>query len=526
MIDNFSRSSDEGAILRAGEPTEEQVSAIRSRVARGEIDAEMLYVVPAEMSNTLIDSYCTWMTQTSLKNFAANVNAPGGRPATMHHMTHWGAPVGKWFAAVVEERAAAPKQRASDSVYARDFFERAPDTEQAVVETAFLTRKDSNLELIQDLDSGVIDRVSVGATVRLKDAPGSDLICDITNRSLFGRHGQERSEYMPGVVYQIGDDAIMATARYDKAVQREGAFVTLAGNEFATIRRGEPDDEDAMRARQLVYGFDALLVRHAQWLLREGKGQMGSEDVRRLEEVYGAHIVPGRSYHYGDDVGPSEGNVGRQTASEEPSHSASDDKSDAPDAAQDTRSDTMADEATALDAVRDFLGEDLSADLERYRADERGEWEMAARLLTAELAKATKEVAEAERRASEQDAVVRKGLGLADGEDLATGFERIERERAYGREARQAVMDDWAAAFIRAYDIAEDGFDRKAEEALRAGWTTAQVEAETARLVKLAGKNLEPGTTAKRTVDDVTGDDNADEETPRRSPAFAGLTRA
>ena len=484
MSDVFSRASRGDVILRTGEPSDEQLAAINSRISREPLTAEQLYVVPAEMSNTLVDEYATWMAPSSLANFAAGANGGRGLPAMTHHHT-WGTfAAGKWFAAVIEERASAPKRPKGAPLLARDVFGRYTGAEQRLVETAFLRRNERNEELIDGLESGVTDSVSIGATVNAMRAPGSDLICDITNLSLFGRGSDERSPYFPGVVYEIDGQPVLATARYERAIQREGSFVAIPGNSESLVQR-------------------------AADLLREG--QLPSEDAERLADVFGAALFPAKIYSIGETVRVG----GAPSPSDEPSREAGDDTDAATEGSPTNRSETMAENASALDAVRGFLGDDLAGDLEAYRAEGRSEWEMAARLQADELKRAAEANAEAERKASEQDALVRRALGLEPSEDLATGFARVEQERAYGREARTALMDRWEEAFVRAHDIEADGFDRAGEEALRAGWTTAQVEAEIKRLNKLAGRTLTAGTTSERSVDDPTSDDETT-ETPKR----------
>lgn len=176
-----------------------------------------------------------------------------------------------------------------------------------------------------------------------------------------------------------------------------------------------------------------------------------------------------------------------------------------------------------MDVVRAFLGDGLAGKLEAYRAEGRSEWEMAARVLAAEQAGVQSAADEVKRQADERDAVVRTGLGLADGEDLATGLARIASERQYGQAARAASLDALCESYVRAHGVA-DGWDKAAYLARRASWSPADIDAERAELDAVATRAFKAGSTAGVTVNDGSGDAPATKSGVKR--VVPGFTNA
>lgn len=520
---NIVRTIAEGAIQRAGEPTPEQLAVINRRLSRTPLTAEQLYMVPAEMTNTLVDSYLTWMHDTALDTYAGNVRAGRGLPMMIHHQTYGAFAVGRWFEAQLEDipTAQVPRRPSGTIPLARDVFERKEGPDRRLVEIGRIVRglahgAAANDDIVAAIDAGDIDSVSIGATLNPVKAPRANIVCDICDCSMLWRRG-EACTHWPGVVYEVEKiGPVMATARYVYTVQREGSLVSIPANDTALIQR----------AAELAAG-----------------GHMSEEDARRMEEVYGANILPAR-YHSlpnpepGSTVSPpgsASPGAAEPAASFEVVRAADDptapgDDPDpttepaAPVADHGERSDPMPNEnapaaapaPSAMDEVRRFLGNELAAQIEAYRAPDRGEWEMAARLLREREQRADQRLTDLQRTVAER-------LGQAEGEDLATCLARVDREREMGRQARGAALDDLVRAYVRAHNLVADGFDREKYLRRAAGWTLEDIRDETETLERLAKGRLTPGTTAPRTVDDPDkGDETTDKPArPAHNPAFS-----
>lgn len=511
-----------GDVLRAGPPTDQQLRIINGRLSVTPLDAERVFVVPAEMSNTLLDSYLTWMHDTALETYAANVRTGRGIPMMTHHLTYGAFGVGRWFEAVLEDMPASSTARrpAGTVPLARDVFGRKEGPERRLVEIGRIVRGLAhgavpNDAIIDAIEAGDIDSVSIGATLNPIKAPKANLYCDICDTSMLWRRGDACTHY-PGVVYEVDKiGPVMATARYVYTAQREGSLVSIPANDTALIQR----------AADLAAG-----------------GYMSPDDARRLEEVYGANILPARSYSLpAATANGAEGTmaIGDRWAAFDIRAGEADGtpSGDDPDATTDPaatpaghgeRSDPMPNDPapaaapapSAIDDVRRLLGNDLTAGLEAYRADGRGEWEMATRMLHALFARS-------EQRLGDLTRTVAAGLGQAEGEDLATVLARVDREREAGRQAREKLLGDLVRAHVAAHNLAEVGFDREKFLRRASAWTLEDIADEIDTLGKLRRAQLTPGTTVPRTVDDPDrapdGDGAADPKParPAYNPAFS-----
>lgn len=449
--------------------TSEQLARI-NRITRRPVAVEDLYVFPAVVSSTDVDDYFTWMDPSSLANGARAANSPRGLPLLPLHQMRSSFPVGKWFEGRVESVAGSAATRAVP--LARDHFGRHKSGDQQLIESAFMVRGPNSDSLIEAIDTGVLDAISWGATVSQQLAPGGDMICDVCNLSMLRSLNAEPCRHWPGLKVDTPTGPVIATARYIKAVQVEASLVAIASNKAAMVQRA------------------------AQGLV---DGDLSPEELEELEAIYGAAIGPTR--HYSIPAG-----AGSDAASQPPT----------------TEAEPMTTGTQApTDAVRAFLGDELAGKIETYRAAGRDDWEVAARVLAAEVTAVAAARVDAERARAEQDAVVRAALGLADGEDLATGFARIASEREYGQAARTAALDTLCATYVRAHDV-KDGWDKDAYLARRAGWSGADIASETAELERIAKTRFPAGSVAERQIND--GGETPPAPTGR--PMVPGFTNA
>lgn len=444
-------------IERAGDggPTPDVLARIQS-FARRSLKASDVYVFDAVVSSTEVDDYYTWMDASSLGNGAAAANSQRGLPLMMLHELWSGLPIGKWFAGRVERSGVAAAPRPIP--LARDAMQRlGPGGEQRLVESAYMVRGGKADQLIEDIDTGLQDSVSWGATVNQLRAPGGDFLCDVCDRSLLAPINTGGCRHWPGMVVEApGIGRVIATGRYVNAVQVEASLVPQGSNQSALIQRAAA----AYRT-----------------------GDLSPDELDAVEVIYGTRLRPARTYSI-------------------PAGGAGTDAADAPQMTQE--GEPMQTGTAPMDVVRAFLGDGLAGKLEAYRAEGRGEWEMAARVLAAEQAAVQAAADEVKRQADERDAVTRAGLGLAEGEDLATGLARIASERQYGQAARQASLDALCESYVRAHGVA-DGWDRDAFLARRANWSPADIDAERGELDKVAQRTFKAGSTAETTVDDGNG---------------------
>lgn len=450
-------------------PTDAQLARINS-MARRELRAADVYIFPAEVSSTDVDDYYTWMHGTSLENGARAANAPRGLPLMPDHALRGTRPLGKWFEGVISRTARPVQPRAVP--FARDMFNRNPDGDRQLRESAYMIRGGNADGAIEDIDTGIQDAVSWGATVSRQRAPGGDFICDVCDKSLLRTMNAGGCRHWPGLTVDTPQGPVIATARYVNAVQVEASLVAIGSNEAAFIQRAAQGVRD---------------------------GDLSPEEIEQLEAIYGAAIGPTR--HYSIPAG-----AGSDAASQPPT----------------TEAEPMTTGTQApTDAVRAFLGDELAGKIETYRAAGRDDWEVAARVLAAEVTAVAAARVDAERARTEQDAVVRAALGLADGEDLATGFARIAVERQYGQAARTAALDELCATYVRAHDV-KDGWDKDAYLARRAGWSGADIASETAELERIAKTRFPAGSVAERQIND--GGETTPAPTGR--PMVPGFTNA
>ena len=446
-------------IERAGDggPTPDVLARIQS-FARRTLKASDVYVFDAVVSSTEVDDYYTWMDASSLANGAAAANSQRGLPLMMLHQLWSDLPVGKWFAGKVERSGAPVPPRPIP--LARDALGRlGPDGERRLIESAYMVRGGKADTLIEDIDTGLQDSVSWGATVNQLRAPGGDFLCDVCDRSLLAPMNTGGCRHWPGMVVDApGIGRVIATGRYTNAVQVEASLVPQGSNQGALIQRAAA----AYRT-----------------------GDLSPDELDAVEVIYGTRLRPARSYSI-------------------PANGVGTDAADAPQMTQE--GEPMQTGTAPMDVVRAFLGEGLAGKLELHRSEGRGEWEMAARVLAAEQAAVQSAADEVKRQADEAGAAVRTGLGLADGEDLATGLARIASERQYGQAARVASLDALCESYVRAHGVAE-GWDKAAFLARRANWSPADIDAERAELDKVAQRTFKAGSTAETTVDDGTGAD-------------------
>ena len=307
----------------------------------------------------------------------------------------------------------------------------------------------------------LVAKVSNAAYVAgLQDANGEG--CDATAQTLFEDELETALRMALAqrgwVVDAPGIGRVIATGRYTNAVQVEASLVPQGSNQGALIQRAAA----AYRT-----------------------GDLSPDELDAVEVIYGTRLRPARSYSI-------------------PANGGGTDAADAPQMTQE--GEPMQTGTAPMDVVRAFLGEGLAGKLELHRSEGRGEWEMAARVLAAEQAAVQSAADEVKRQADEAGAAVRTGLGLADGEDLATGLARIASERQYGQAARVASLDALCESYVRAHGVAE-GWDKAAFLARRTNWSPADIDAERGELDKVAQRTFKAGSTAETTVDDGTGAD-------------------
>lgn len=502
---NIVRFSDAGAILRAGEPDDQQLRVINQRLSRAPLTPEQVYIVPGVMSNTLLDSYLTWMHDSAIETYLTNVRAGRGLPMLTQHGT-WSFGVGRWFDGQIEDIPAneVPRRSAGAVPLARDVFERKEGPERRLIEIGRIVRRLThgalpNDAIIEAVDAGDIDSLSIGATLNPIKAPKANLFCDICDTSMLWRRGDACTHY-PGVVYEVDKiGPVMATARYVYTAQREGSLVTMPANDSALIQR----------AMDLV-----------------DDGRMDPADARRLEEIYGANILPARFHSIPKpDSAPLEAeDISRTTSGGNPSGGDPDTVIDPAGVTADhgERSDPVttdnapaaAPAPSSIDDVRRFLGADLAAGLEAYRADGRGEWEMAARMLQAMYGRV-------DQRLSDLTRTIASGLGQSEGEDLATCLARVDREREAGRQAREKLLGDLVRAHVSAHNLQEAGFDREKYLRRAAAWSLEDIADEIETLTRLKPTVFAPGTTVPRTVDDPDRGEDGDQTDPKPArPAY------
>lgn len=447
---------ERAAAADGGGPTPEQMARIQS-FARRAMKPGDVYVFPAVVSSTEVDDYYTWMDAGSLGNGAAAANSARGLPLMMLHQLWSDMPVGKWFEGRVERSTAPAAPRPIP--LARDALGRlGAEGERRLVESAYMVRGGRTDQLIEDIDAGLLDSVSWGATVNQLRAPGGDFLCDVCDRSLLAPVGTGGCRHWPGMVVEApGVGRVIATGRYVNAVQVEASLVPQGSNQSALIQRAAA----AYRT-----------------------GDLSPDELDAVEVIYGTRLRPARSYSI-------------------PAGGAGTDAAGAPQMTQE--GEPMQTGTAPMDVVRAFLGEGLAGKLEAYRSDGRSEWEMAARVLASEQVAIQSAADEVKRQADERDAVMRTGLGLADGEDLATGLARIASEREYGQAARAASLDALCESYVRAHSVA-DGWDRAAYLARRANWSPADIDAERAELDLVATRTFKAGATADAVINDGSGD--------------------
>ncbi len=440
----------------AGDGPGPDVLARIQSFARRALKPGDVYVFNAVVSSTEVDDYYTWMDASSLANGAAAANSQRGLPLMMLHQLWSDMPVGKWFEGKVERASAAAASQAIP--LARDALGRlGPGGEQRLVESAYMVRGGRTDQLIEDIDTGVLDSVSWGATVNQLRAPGGDFLCDVCDRSLLAPVNTGGCRHWPGMAVEVpGVGRVIATGRYVGAVQVEASLVPQGSNQSALIQRAAA----AYRT-----------------------GDLSPDELDAVETIYGARLRPTRSYSI-------------------PAGGAGTDAAGAPQMTQE--GEPMQTGTAPMDVVRAFLGDGLAGKLEAYRAEGRSEWEMAARVLASEQASVQAAADEVRRQADERDAVTRAGLGLAEGEDLATGLARIASEREYGKAARQASLDALCESYVRAHGVAE-GWDRAAFLARRANWSPADIDAERGELDAVAKRTFKAGSTADVEIDDGNG---------------------
>lgn len=455
-------------------PTPDVLARIQS-FARRALKASDVYTFEAVVSSTEVDDYYTWMDAGSLANGAAAANSQRGLPLMMLHQMWSDMPVGKWYAGKVERTGGAVAPRPIP--LARDALGRlGPDGEKRLVESAYMVRGGKADALIEDIDTGLLDSVSWGATVNQLRAPGGDFLCDVCDRSLLAPVNTGGCRHWPGMVVEApGVGRVIATGRYVNAVQVEASLVPTGSNQSALIQRAAA----AYRT-----------------------GDLSPDELDAVETIYGTRLRPARSYSI-------------------PAGGAGTDAADAPQMTQE--GEPMQTGTAPMDVVRAFLGDGLAGKLEAYRAEGRSEWEMAARVLVAEQAAVQAAADEVKRQADERDAVTRTGLGLAEGEDLATGLARIASEREYGQAARTASLDALCESYVRAHGVA-DGWDKAAYLARRANWSPADIAAERAELDVVATRAFKAGSTAGVTVTDGSGDAPAQPNSVKR--VVPGFTNA
>lgn len=481
MTDRILHAVPADRVVRSTTPTDDELAAINERIALSPQAADDLFVWSFEISNNAVDSHSTWMAPTSLRNYEAQANGGRGLPYLRHHDVRQDER-GRVFAGrLVDGADDAP---GGAIPLARDVFARAAGGPMRLVETAFMVRGltlngTSNDDLIRNLEAGVSASNSIGFSV-YGPGGGGRMECDICGIDLFSRtpDGTWACPHTPGVDYEVerGEDEervhVWATAAIVDARQREASGVYL-GSTPGTFTL-------AARAHDL---YEA--------------GTFGEKAARRLEEMLelqrGVVTVgrPERLYVVGADVAPV-------TAASRSLGTAASDTSTTAENGRDehTQGDDM-DLTEVVNRVRELFGDDPDRLAALELADASLEADPVGALyqvLDGELSEAVADRDELADGFQEFKRVVRERLGLADGEDIAAGIDRVMADVAVAREFRGDLVDE----LLRQMTRAGLQYDADVQRSLATTLTVAQLKGqadmyrETANRLFPAGRQTEP----------------------------------
>lgn len=444
-----------------GQPSEEDLAAINSRVALTPQRAEDLFAWGFVISNVRVDSHGTWMDQSSLRNYLRQATGPRGVPYLRNHNTY-SDEMGRVFGGELRDLGEyVPARPAAGSLpTARDTF-REPGRDLQLIERAF-TRRDIAPDMIARLESGISASNSIGFSVYTPAAPGSMLECDICQVDLFLlENGNWACPHLPGFAYEVKRDEkthhVTATARVVNATQREASGVylgstpgtyTLADRAASLFRAGKVSERDAVLF----------------------------EEMHRLTRGY---VTGATSATF--DLG--------RTKPKQPT--PTDDGRDAAQAPAPQLKEPPMNELASR--ARELLG----ADQDRIAA-----YELAGgdsdplgalhRVLTDEAISARKAQGEAEAKADATLRQVASRIQAADGEPLAQALDRVMTLAELGRGAHSRLVDEMLRQMTRA-GIKLDDEATKAQRTLAERLTPEEVERQTNLFKATADAAITPG---------------------------------
>lgn len=453
-----------------GQPSEQDLSAINSRVALTPQRAEDLFAWGFVISNSRVDSHGTWMDASSLRNYERQANGPRGIPYLRNHDTYRDE-MGRVFSGELRDLGDYSPARppAGALPTARDAF-REPGQDLQLVERAF-TRREIAPDMIARLESGISASNSIGFSVYTPAAPGSMLECDICQVDLFLiENGSWICPHIPGVAYEVKREEkthhVIATARVVNATQREASGVylgstpgtyTLADRAASLFRAGQVSERDAR-----LY-----------------------EEMHRLTRGYvtgqtSAIFDLGRTKH--TDESPTADGRGEPSAA--PPHQELEYPMN-----------------ELVSRVRELLG----SDPDRVAAYELagGDRDPAAalhRVLTDEAAAARQAKADAEARADATLRQVQARLEAQDGEPLAATLDRVMTLAALGRGAHGRLVDELLRQMTRA-GLKLDDEATAAQRKLAERLSPEEVERQINLFKATADAAITPGRTSDPVVE-------------------------
>lgn len=172
------------AIKSAGEPTAEQMAAIRTYTL-ADVPAEKLYVRTFALAHNAIDRDNEAFDEGLLADFARTLP---GKGLFIKHPTGWdgdsGPGKGRWFAARAERMSL---DEARETLRAPD-LQWPPGTQTAVLlmADAYLVRTNGNADLLEEIDAGVVSDVSIGFRSGSRAAITDDDGRELTSTRLLG----------------------------------------------------------------------------------------------------------------------------------------------------------------------------------------------------------------------------------------------------------------------------------------------------------------------------------------------------
>lgn len=259
------------AIKSAGEPTAEQMTAIRAYTL-ADVPAEKLYVRTFALAHNAIDRDNEAFDEGLLADFARTLP---GKGLFIKHPTGWdgdsGPGKGRWFGARTERMGL---DEAREMLRAPD-LQWPPGTETAVLlmADAYLVRTAGNADLLDEIDGGVVSDVSIGfrANTRegITDADGHEL----TSTRLLGP-----GEALEGSLVWLGaQPGARAIKNANRTTGTEETDVTVTKEQYEAAKTAQTAAEE--KAANLQRDLDAA--------------KPAAEEIKALRTALGddAHLI-------------------------------------------------------------------------------------------------------------------------------------------------------------------------------------------------------------------------------------------